>query len=95
MENIKISLQYPVKLPDGMLTTVTVSRPTVGDMIDFPVKIDSSMSEISAYVSHLCGLNIEDFRKIDVSDFVKIQESVSRFQERNQSRIDGERAAAL
>lgn len=34
----KITLRYPAQLSDRTLSSITMRRPTVGDMLDYPIK---------------------------------------------------------
>jgi hypothetical protein len=74
-----VKLDYPVQLPDRRLAEVVVRRPTLGDLMDFPVDAASGLKEEVALLAHLCGLNVEDMRALDSEDYGKVQEQVLRF----------------
>lgn len=76
-----LTLKHPVQLPDTLLTTLTVRRPTVGDILDFPIDVNApDMKVIAAMNARLCGLNVEDLRRLDISDYAALNEIVARFQ---------------
>lgn len=75
----KITLKYAVQLADRMLTEVTMRRPTVGDMLDFPLTATSGLGEECALIGHLCDLLPEDMRELDAEDYTALQNQLLRF----------------
>lgn len=67
-----IKLEYPVQLADKMLEEVIMRRPSVGDLLDFPLEKGTFEAELQ-FVGHLCGLKLEDFRLMDGEDYAKLQ----------------------
>ncbi len=68
-----ISLDCPVQLADRLLTEVTMRRPTVGDLIDHPIRdVQDMKGELRLY-AWLCNLSEEDLRLLDMEDYAKIQ----------------------
>lgn len=67
-----IKLEYPVQLPDRMLTEVEMRRPSMGDLLDFPLERGTLEAEMQL-VGHLCGLKQEDMRLVDGEDYGKLQ----------------------
>ena len=51
----KIALRYPAQLSDRTLSSITMRRPTVGDMLDYPIK-NGGLDEEAALVAALTGL---------------------------------------
>lgn len=51
----KITLRYPAQLSDRTLSSITMRRPTVGDMLDYPIK-NGGLDEEAALVAALTGL---------------------------------------
>jgi hypothetical protein len=74
-----IKFDYPVQLADRVLSEVALRRPTLGDMLDYPVDQHSGLKEETALVAHLCGLVVEDLRGIDAGDYNKLQDQLLRF----------------
>lgn len=74
-----ITLEYPVQLADKKLETVTMRRPTVGDMLDFPLTAASGLSEEAALIGHLCDLHSDDIRALDAGDYTVLQNQLLRF----------------
>lgn len=74
-----VKLEYPVQLADKRLSEVVVRRPTLGDLMDFPVDAATGLKEEVALLAHLCGLNVEDMRALDSGDYGRVQEQVLRF----------------
>lgn len=50
----KITLRYPAQLSDRTLSSITMRRPTVGDMLDYPIK-NGGLDEEAALVAALTG----------------------------------------
>ncbi len=48
-------------------------RPTLGDLMDCPINGESDISGEAPLLARLCGLNIEDMRMLDASDYTKLQ----------------------
>ena len=64
----KIALRYPAQLSDRTLSSITMRRPTVGDMLDYPIK-NGGLDEEAALVATLTGLRPEDLRELDMEDY--------------------------
>ena len=83
----KIALRYPAQLSDRTLSSITMRRPTVGDMLDYPIKN-------AALVAALTGLRPEDLRELDMEDYERLQDQLLTFRGQKRPRRDtGERAA--
>ncbi len=78
-ENVTIKLEHPVQLADRKLTEVSMRRMTVGDVIDHPVAGVNDMPGEVRLVAALCGLNPEDLRLLDFSDYAKVQAALVSF----------------
>lgn len=74
-----IRLDFPLMLPDGQADEIVMRRPTMGDIIDNPITSDRDVAGEAKLYSVLCGMNIEDFRKIDPLDYDKLQDAYARF----------------
>lgn len=61
-----------MQLADKLLTSVTMRRPTVGDLMDCPVSNENDTSSEVRLLSRLCGLNVEDMRLLDLADYMKL-----------------------
>ncbi len=73
-----LTLDFPVQLPDRVLSTLTVRRLSVGDTLDFPDAATNRQTMARLY-ARLCGLNVEDIRALDMSDYMKLDRLVATF----------------
>lgn len=64
-----IKLVYPVQLPDRTLREVTMRRPTVGDLVRYPVRDNADLEGELDLLCHLCGLLPEDAQGMDAADY--------------------------
>lgn len=78
-KNVTIALDFPVELADRKLDAVTIQRPTMGDLEDFPVNASTGLKEEMALVAHLCDLHTEDLRQMDAEDYGKLQKQLLLF----------------
>lgn len=76
---VAIPLDYPVQLADRELENVTMRRPSVGDLMDFPVNAATGLKEELGLVAHLCDLHVEDLRLMDSEDYGRLQKQLLRF----------------
>lgn len=74
-----ITLEYPVQLADKMLEAVTMRRPTMGDVLDNPVKGELDFAGEMQLYATLCDLRTEDMRGLDPLDYQKLQEQYALF----------------
>ena len=74
-----ITLKYPLTLADGVLSSLSLRRPDLGDLLDCPVKDGSDIKGEAVLLARLCGMNMEDFRKLDLEDYLQVQKSYLRF----------------
>ena len=74
----KITLQCPVQLADRTLSVLTMRRPTVGDMLDFPIR-NGGLDEEAALIGMLVGLRVEDLRELDMQDYERLQDQLLTF----------------
>lgn len=77
--SVTIKLDFPLTLPDGQAGEIAMRRPTMGDIIDNPITSDRDVAGEMQLYSVLCGMNIEDFRKLDPVDYDKLQDCYARF----------------
>lgn len=79
--NSSCTLKHPVTLANGeTLASVTLRRPTVGDMLAAKVKRGTQDAEGEVrLLAKLCNLNIEDFTLIDMADYFAIQDALLSF----------------
>ncbi len=71
-----ITLNFPVQLADRELAEVTMRRPTLDDEIRYvPTSRDpkKQLEEEARYFGHLCGLKVEEIRKLDMADYEEVQ----------------------
>lgn len=88
----KITLEYPAQLADRTLSTLTMRRPTVGDMLDYPIT-SGSLIEEAALIGALTGLRVEDLRELDMHDYERLQDQLLAFRGQKRSGRDGGEAA--
>ena len=86
MNTVEIALEYPMQLPDKVLSSVTMRRPTLGDLMDCPITGENDVAGEVRLLSRLCGMNVEDMRSLDAGDYAKIQ---ARFLEFRLGKSDG------
>lgn len=94
-KNVTIALDWPVQLADRKLDSVTMRRPTMGDLIDHPVRDGSDfIGEIRLFAT-LCGLHEDDLRMMDSEDYLKLQLQYASFRGAKQpENTSGDDAAA-
>lgn len=74
-----IKLDYPVQLADRELAEVTMHRPSMGEIIDNPVRDALDMAgELKLYAA-LCELPEEDLRRLDSEDYARVQQQYLTF----------------
>lgn len=76
---VTIPLDYPMQLADSRIDGVSLRRPTMGDLEDFPVNAGTGLKEEMALVAHLCDLHTEDLRQMDAEDYGKLQTQLLQF----------------
>lgn len=74
-----IKLDYPVQLADRELTEVTMHRPSMGEIIDNPVRDALDMAGELKLYAVLCGLPEEDLRQLDSEDYARVQRQYLTF----------------
>lgn len=72
-KNVTIALDYPIQLADRELESVTMRRPTMGDLIDNPVRDGLDYRGEMRLFSALCDLHEDDLRMMDSEDYLKLQ----------------------
>lgn len=78
-KNVTIALDWPVQLADRKLDTVCMRRPTMGDLIDNPVRDGLDyLGEIRLFAA-LSGLHEDDLRAMDAEDYLKLQQQYAFF----------------
>lgn len=88
-----ITLEYPVQLADKVLEEITMRRPSMGDLLDFPLERGTLEAEMQL-VGHLCGLKLEDLRLVDGEDYGKLQLQLITFRTGKPPRNAANSAAA-
>lgn len=93
--SVTIPLDYPLQLADRRLDGITMRRPTMGDLIDNPVRDGSDfIGEIRLFAT-LCGLHEDDLRMMDSEDYLKLQLQYASFRGGKQpEKTPGDDAAA-
>lgn len=90
----KITLRYPAQLSDRTLSSITMRRPTVGDMLDYPIK-NGGLDEEAALVAALIqGCALKTCSELDMEDYERLQDQLLTFRgQKRPGRDTGERAA--
>ncbi len=74
-----IKLNYPVQLADRKAGEVTMRRPSMCDLLDHePTRADDIASEVKL-IGILCGLRPEEMRRLDATDYARLQDQYVRF----------------
>ncbi len=74
-----VQLAYPVTLADRELASVTMRRPTMGDLLDHePQKPEDVKGEVRL-IGILCGLKEEEIRLLDATDYARLQKQYVQF----------------
>jgi hypothetical protein len=74
-----IKLDFPVQLPDRLLSRVTMRRPVMRDMLKHKIGPEAGLEEDMAMNADLCGLTPADLEEFDVCDYEKLQAQLLRF----------------
>lgn len=92
-KTVTIPLDFPLELADRKLDAVTMRRPNMGDLVDYPVNAKTSLKEEMALVAHLADLHVDDLRQMDSEDYDKLQTQLLLF--RGIPLEEGDNAASL
>lgn len=76
---INVKLNYPVQLPDKVLSEVTIRRPLVRDMIKHQMRAEMTLKESVNLLADLCDLNPEDMELLDTSDYENLMDAFLSF----------------
>ncbi len=77
---VKLVLEHPPRLADGVLEVLELRRPTVADVLAIEQLGDRPDFEKDvALVSRLAGRPREDIEALDVADFGAVQEALQGF----------------
>lgn len=74
-----ITLSFPLQLADRELVSVTMRRPTMGDILDHPINGNGDIAGEMQLIGALCGLKQEDLRLMDAEDYWRLQDQLVRF----------------
>lgn len=88
-----ITLDFPVRLADRELSELTMRRPSLDDEIRYvPTARDvkKQLEEEARYFSHLCGVSVEEIRKLDMGDYEKLQQQYLIFRGRAEDKEGSE-----
>ena len=81
-KTVKIDLTYPVQLADKKLESITIRRPNLGNMLDYPMLGENRLSDFkneAQLITKLCSLKEEDMHAVDYYDYERIQDEFVRF----------------
>ena len=78
-KSVTIQLEFPVELADRKLDAVSIRRPIMGDLEDFPVSVSTGLKEEMALVAHLCNLHAEGRRRMEAEDYDRLQKQLLQF----------------
>lgn len=80
-KEVEIALDFPVQLEGRKLERVIMRRPTVGDLLDNPIRDVNDLDGETRLFGKLCGLVTEDMRRLDMKDYHKIQNQYLLFRD--------------
>ena len=72
-KSVVVSLDYPMQLADKRLDSITFRRPTMGDLLDNPVRDGMDFVGEMRLFATLSDLHEEDLRLMDSEDYLKLQ----------------------
>lgn len=75
----EIKLDFPVQLADRSLETISMRRPTIGDILKHKIGANSGLKKDIAFYADLCGLVPDEMERLDSVDYDKIQTQFFRF----------------
>ena len=80
MMNETVFLKYPITINGLQVDSVTMRRPTVGDLLDAERGgADDKTAEIRL-MANLCQLAPDDIKLLDLYDYGKLQTQLGKFQ---------------
>lgn len=80
MAKTRLTLDHPLTLAEGQVSVLELRRPTVADVLEIEKMGEASDYEKDvALTARLCGRPREDLDGLDVTDFIKLQETMRGF----------------
>lgn len=70
---VTITLDFPMDLADRKIEEIIIRRPTMGDLVDYPVNQTTNLEDEMALVAHLTDMHADDLRRMDAEDYGKLQ----------------------
>ena len=74
-----IILDYPVQLADRVLETVTIKRPSMKVIKQYPIKGSQDIDGEMKLMCALTCLRMEEMEEIDAADYARLQDIYVRF----------------
>ena len=79
-----IKLQFPVVIDGANVTTLVMRRPTVRDQLSFEEGKGSEARKVVNMLANLCEVTPDTIMDLDQSDFTRLGEVLSGFQQSQQ-----------
>jgi hypothetical protein len=74
-----IVLDFPIQLADRLVTEVTMRRPTMKDLREYPVRGSEDTEGEFKQFAALTGLRPEELEGMDAADYARLQDLYVRF----------------
>ena len=79
-----ITLQYPIDTNGAPTSTLTLRRPTVGDLLSSSQGRSDKEAEVHL-LADLCGISPDDVKHLDLADYFLLQAALGKMQHSSQS----------
>ena len=77
-----ITLNYPIEVNGIETSTLTLRRPSVGDLLNSTVGKSTQEGEVYL-LANLCGVAPDDIKRMDLSDYFQLQDKLGKMQGRS------------
>ncbi|MCL2458904.1 MAG: phage tail assembly protein [Desulfobulbus sp.] len=74
-----LTLDFPMQLADRLLASVTMRRPTMKDLRQYPVRNAEDFDGEFRQFAALCNLRVEELEAMDAADYSRLQSLYLRF----------------
>lgn len=75
------NLKFPIKCNGVESSTLTVRRPTIGDMLNSNQNGRSDQEAEIWLLANLSSVSPEDIKKLDLADYMRIQKGMLKMQD--------------
>ena len=74
-----VELQYPINVHGTEISALNLRRPTVRDRLLSEKANGTEIEKEIRFIANLCELAPDDIEKLDMADYVKVQEVLAGF----------------